>query len=129
VLAVLSAAIEVQSPYAPTSSGGCCGSVAEVADVLMYNVSTRFQYQDKGIAYDCENIVLVLRNAHCADGMRELVYKLSRLRSRIDLPDLGRVDQCHEDLAVGANSDILDPLNRKNGTVSNRDFEAYDERR
>lgn len=110
---MLSTTVEVKCPCTPTPSGGGSGGVAEVADVLTYNVSTRSPYRSKGIAYDRKNIVLILRYAHCADGVRKLVHELSGVGSRVDLPDLRRVDQCHEDLAVRANSDVLDPLNRE----------------
>ena len=66
-----------------------------------------------GNAYYCKDIVLVLRNTHCANGVWELMHKLSGFGSRVDLPDLRCVDQCHEDFAVRANSDVLDPLQRK----------------
>ena len=108
---MLSAAIEVESPCTPTSSGGRRGSVAEIADVLMYSVSTRSQCWGKGAAYDRKDILLILCNAHRANGVREFVHELSGMGSKIDLPDLGSVDQCHENLAVRANSDVLNPLN------------------
>ena len=38
------------------------------------------------------------------------MHKLSGVGSRVDLPDLGCVDQRYEDLAIRANSDVLDPL-------------------
>jgi hypothetical protein len=82
-----------------------------------------------GIAYDCKDIVLVLRNTHCANGVWELMHKLSGFGSRVNLPDLRRVDQCHEDLPVRANSDVLGPLHRKDVTVNDRDFELYDKQR
>lgn len=124
---MLSVAIEVESPCTPTASGGCGGSVAEVADVLMYSVSTRSQYRGKEIAYNCENIVFIFRDAHCTNGVRKLMHKLGGVGSRIDLPDLGRVDQCHKKLAIGTNSDVLDPLQCKNVIVSDHDSEVYDE--
>jgi hypothetical protein len=89
---VLPVTIEVESPCTPTSSGGCGGSVAEVADVLIRRMSARSQYQGENIAYDCKNIVLVLRDTHGTNGMRKLMHKLSGFGSRVDLPDLGRVD-------------------------------------
>jgi hypothetical protein len=57
-----------------------------------------------------KNIMAILCNSHCADSIRKLVHKLGRLASRIDLPDLWLVDQRHEDLAVGSNSNVLNPL-------------------
>jgi hypothetical protein len=102
--------IEVESPCTP-ASGGCCGSsVAEVTDILTHSISTVLQWCGIGNAHDCEDIVLVLRNTQCTNGVRELVHKLSGVGSRVDLPDLGRVDQGHKNLAVRANSDVLDPL-------------------
>ena len=77
-----------------------------------------------GNAYYCKDIVLVLRNAHCTKGVRKLMYKLRGVESRVYLPDLRRVDQCHENLAVRANSDVFDPLWWKSITVSDRDFKC-----
>jgi hypothetical protein len=62
------------------------------------------------MTYNSENIVAILRNTHCADNIRKLMYKLGRLASRVDLPDLGLIDQRHEDLAVGSDSNVLNPL-------------------
>ena len=107
---MLSTAIEVKSPCTPTSSGSGGSGIAEVADVLICSISNRSQWWVTGIAYDCKNIVFVLRDTHCADGMRELVHKLIGMGGWIDLPDLRRVDKCNEDLAIRANGDILDPL-------------------
>lgn len=107
---MLSTAIEVQSPCTPTSSGGCGGSVTEVANILMQSVNNGSPWWVIGNAYYCKDIVLVLRNAHCTKGVRKLMYKLRGVESRVYLPDLRRVDQCHENLAVRANSDVFDPL-------------------
>lgn len=46
------------------------------------------------------------------------MHKLSGTGSRVDLPDLGCVDQCYEDLAIRANSNVFDPLQWKNVIVS-----------
>ena len=54
------------------------------------------------------------------------MHKLSGLGSRVDLPDLGLVDQCHKKLAIGTNSDVFDPLWWKSIMVSDRDFKVYD---
>jgi hypothetical protein len=62
------------------------------------------------MTYNSKDIIAILRNAHCADDVRKLMHKLGRLASRVDLPDLGLVDQCHKDLAVGSNSNVLNPL-------------------
>jgi hypothetical protein len=62
------------------------------------------------MTYDSKDIITILRNAHCADSIRKLVHKLGRLASRVDLPDLWFVDQRHEDLAVGSDSNVLNPL-------------------
>jgi hypothetical protein len=62
------------------------------------------------MTYHSKDIIAILRNAHCADSMRKLVHELGRLASRVDLPDLWLVDQRHEYLAVGSNSNVLNPL-------------------
>lgn len=55
------------------------------------------------------------------------MHKLSSMEIRVNLPDLRRVDQCHKNLAVRTNSDVLNPLKCKDVTVSDRDFKVYDE--
>ena len=54
------------------------------------------------------------------------MHKLSGAGSRVNLPDFRRVDQCHENLAVQADSDVFDPLQCKNVIVNDPNFEVYD---
>lgn len=55
------------------------------------------------------------------------MHNLSGVGRRVDLPDLGLVDQCHKKLAIGTNSNVLDPLQCKNVIISDRDSEVYNE--
>jgi len=119
-------AFEVESPCTPTPSVGCGGSVAEVADILICSISIESQFSGRGIAYDCEHVVLVLSDTQCTYRVREYMHKLSDMGSRVDLPNLGRIDQCHEDLAVRANGDVLNPLRCMSIIVSDRDSETND---
>lgn len=81
---------------------------------MFYSRSVRIavdlHVEERGITNHCKKIMSILGDAHCADGMRKLMQKLSRVANRVDLPDLRFVDQSHEDFAVGSNSNVLNPL-------------------
>jgi len=74
------------------------------------SISVKIWSRLRDNTYHCKDVGIIFGNPQRADRTIELVHKLDGIGSWIDLPDLRFVNQSDQDLTIGPDRYVFDPL-------------------